>query len=186
MEVCLALATLITGCSSAIGQNQSSGRIYTNGVLAMKYRPPEGLLDKTERFRLEIREQAKTQGTTKTLKALLAMSSGSDDRDPRWGSITIETYPRSEVLEPDDVKAAAKMNAWVAHSKDASALPKAAVISGQSFTVSVFGLQEGTVKKGAVVFTTIRKGKLLSFAFAANSPERLKELTETMKSVQFY
>ena len=78
------------------------------------------------------------------------------------------------------------MNAMVAHSKDASALPKLVVISGQRFTVSVFGLQEGTVKKGAVVWTTVRKGKLLSFAFAANSPDRLKELAETMKTVEFF
>jgi len=60
------------------------------------------------------------------------------------------------------------------------------VISGQNFTVSVFGLQEGAVRKGAVVFTTIRKGKLLSFAFVANSSEQLKKLTESMKSVQFF
>lgn len=78
------------------------------------------------------------------------------------------------------------MNAWVANSKDASALPWSVVISGQSFSVSVFGLQEGTVKKGAVVWTTVRKGRLLSFAFVANSPDRLKALTESMKSVQFF
>lgn len=78
------------------------------------------------------------------------------------------------------------MSAWVAHSKDASALPKSVVLSGQSFSVSVFGLQEGTVKKGAVVWTTVRKGKPLSFAFVANSPEQLKALAETMKTVQFF
>jgi len=76
--------------------------------------------------------------------------------------------------------------AWVAHSDDPSALPKQAVILDQNLTVSVFGLQEGAVKKGAVVFTTLWKGKLLSFAFAANSPQQLKALTETMKTVQFF
>ncbi|MGA8430545.1 MAG: hypothetical protein WB729_12050 [Candidatus Sulfotelmatobacter sp.] len=105
---------------------------------------------------------------------------------PTWSSITIVTYPRSAVSEPNDAKAAGLMNAMVAHSKDDSALPKLVVISGQRFTVSVFGLQEGTVKKGAVVWTTVRKGKLLSFAFAANSPDRLKELAETMKTVEFF
>ena len=78
------------------------------------------------------------------------------------------------------------MNAWVAHSKDTSTLPRDTVISGQSFTVSVFGLPEGTVRKGAVVFTTVRKGTLLSFAFVANSPDQLQKLTDTMKTVQFY
>jgi hypothetical protein len=37
-----------------------------------------------------------------------------------------------------------------------------------------------------VVWTTVRKDKLLSFAFVANSPEQLKALAESMKSVQFF
>ena len=78
------------------------------------------------------------------------------------------------------------MSAWVAHSKDVRALPRSVVISGQSFAVSVFGMQEGPIKKGATVWTTVRKGKLLSFAFVANSPEQLETLTETMKSLQFF
>jgi hypothetical protein len=96
------------------------------------------------------------------------------------------TYPRTAVSEPEDTKAAAQMNAWVAHSKDASALPKSLVLSGQRFTVSLFGLQEGRIKKGAAVWTTVRKGKLLSFAFAANSPEQLNRLTRSMKTLEFY
>jgi hypothetical protein len=64
--------------------------------------------------------------------------------------------------------------------------PRSVVLSGQSFAVSVFAEQEGTIKKGAVIWTTIRKGKLLSFAFVANSPEQLKTPAETMKTVQFF
>lgn len=114
------------------------------------------------------------------------MSSGPDSNAPEWRSITIVTYQRNSVSEPDDAKAEAQMNAWVAHSNDVSALPKQAIISGESFTVSIFGLQEGSIRKGAVVWTTIRKGKLLSFAFAANSPQQLKALAESMKTVQFF
>ena len=72
--------------------------------------------DKTERFRLQIQEQAKASGTTHTLSALLAMSTGPDSAGPNWSSVTIETYPRSAVSEPDDAKAEAQMNAWVTHS----------------------------------------------------------------------
>jgi hypothetical protein len=161
------------------------GNSYSNASLGLRYVPPGGMRDKTERFRLQIQEQANAQGTTQKLRALLAMSTGPDSDAPGWNSVTIETYPRSAVPEPDDAKTEAQMSAWVAHSKDASAMPKSVVISGQSFTVSVFALQNGTVKKGAVVWTTVRKGKLLSFAFAANSPEQLKALAETMKTVQF-
>jgi hypothetical protein len=159
---------------------------YSNVSLGFRYTPPGGMHDKTERFRLDIQERAKASGTTNILTALLAMSSGPDDKDPTWRSLTIETYPRDAVPDPDDASAEAKMSAWVAHSEDVRALPRSVVISGQSFAVSVFGMQEGPIKKGATVWTTVRKGKLLSFAFVANSPEQLKTLTETMKSLQFF
>ncbi|HKW18902.1 MAG TPA: hypothetical protein VJO35_15440 [Terriglobales bacterium] len=178
----LVLVTTV-GYAQQNPQTRASGSTYRNGSLAFRYSIPHGMLDKTARFTLQIEDQP---GSWKTLGTLLALSSGSDSSAPRWGSVTIVTYPRNDVPEPDDSKAEAQMNAWVAHSRDASALPRPAVISGQKFTVSVFGLREGTVTKGAVVWTTVRKGKLLSFAFAANSPEVLKNLTESMKIVQFY
>ncbi len=158
---------------------------YSSSTLGFKYTPPPGMRDETANGRLAVQSRAKALKTNHVFDVLLTMESGEDDSQP-WCSVTIETYPRGAVSEPDDTKAAMQMNAWVAHSRDTSVLPKSAVISGQSFTVSVFFLQEGSVKKGATVFTTIRKGKLLSFAFVANSPEQLKALTETMKSVQFY
>jgi len=37
-----------------------------------------------------------------------------------------------------------------------------------------------------VAWTTIRKGQLLSFFFAANSPQQLRKLAESMKSVEFF
>jgi hypothetical protein len=181
------IAILLTVCS-AVGQNSKSllsEGAYTDAKLAFRYTPPSGMRDKTGRFPA-LRIQNPSTASPQTLSTLLAMSSGPDSSVPDWRSITIVTYPRKAVAEADDTKAAGQMNAWVAHSTDASVLPKSTVVSGQSFTVSAFGLQEGVVKKGAVVFTTVRKGRLLSFAFAANSPERLKALTETMKSVQFY
>jgi hypothetical protein len=163
-----------------------SGSSYSDASLAFRYTPPKGMRDKTQRFRLQVEEQAKASGKAKTLKALLAMSSGPDDADPNWRSLTIETYPRTAVEEPDDTKAETRMNAWVADSNDTNALFQTVVISGQKFAVSVFGQQEGRVKKAAVVWTTVRRGQLLSFAFVGNSPEQLKKLTETMKTVQFF
>jgi hypothetical protein len=164
----------------------SSGNAFSNVALGFKYVPPAEMRDKTQRFRAEIHERAEAAHTKDTLDAVLAMSSGPDDKATDWHSLTIETYPRKAVADLDDASAEAKMSAWVAHSKDASALPRSVVLSGQSFAVSIFGLQEGTTKKGAVVWTTVRKDKLLSFAFVANSPEQLKRLAESMKSVQFF
>ncbi len=183
----LRLGMLLTVCYSGVGQAKTdslfTGGVYANSGLAFRYTPPKGMLDKTARFGLQIQDQS---GMTRTLGTLLAMSSGPDSKVSSWRSITIVTYRRSAVSERDDAKAEGQMNAWVAHSKDTSVLPKSVVLAGQSFSLSVFGLEEGTVKKGAVVWTTVRKGKLLSFAFAANSPEQLATLAESMKSLQFF
>jgi hypothetical protein len=187
--VLLALGMLLMVCRSAVGQSSKpllSGRVYTNARLAFRYALPNEMRDKTQRFRAEIQARAESAHSKDTLDALLAMSSGPDDKATDWHSLTIETYPRKAIADADDAGAEAKMSAWVAHSKDASALPRSVVLSGQSFAVSLFGMQEGTTKKGAVVWTTIRKDKLLSFAFVANSSEQLKRLAESMKSVQFF
>jgi hypothetical protein len=184
-----ALGMSLTILCSAMCQSKSdsphSRGVYSNAKLAFRYTTPLEMRDKTARFpALQIDNSL--AGTPQTLSTLLAMSSGPDSGVSTWRSVTIVTYPRSAVSETDDAKAEARMNAWVAHSKDATALPRSVVISGQRFSVALFGLQEGTVKKGAVVWTTVRKGKLLSFAFVANSSDRLKALAETMKTVQFF
>ena len=72
------------------------------------------------------------------------------------------------------------------HSEDANpSSNKTVVVSGQKFSVSLFAVQDGPTRKGAVVWTTVRKGKFLSFFFAANSPEQLKGLAESMKTLRF-
>lgn len=175
---------------AALAQNAPSARpsavIYSNAILGFRYKPPREMHNKTQRFRAEIRERAEAANTKDTLDPLLAMSSGPDDATTDWHSLTIATYPRKAVADLDDASAEAQMSAWLAHSKNASALPRSVTLSGQSFAVSIFGLQEGTTKKGAVVWTTVRKDKLLSFAFVANSPEQLERLAESMRSVQFF
>jgi len=183
----LNVGLLLAACCLAGGQigNDSapSELVYKSTQLAFRYVRPSAMRDKTARLVLQFEDQ---WGTTRKFRTLLAMSSGPDSSIHSWRSVTVVMYPRNGVSEPDDMKAAAQVNAWIAHSRDSSALPKSVVISGQSFTASVFGLQEGPIKKGAVVFTTVRKGMLLSFAFVANSPDQLKALTETMKTVEFF
>ncbi|MFZ0320988.1 MAG: hypothetical protein WAL56_17810 [Candidatus Sulfotelmatobacter sp.] len=123
---------------------------------------------------------------SRALGLLLTMSSGPDNDMPGWHSLAIETYPRQAVADLDDPGAEAKMSGWVAGISGSPGMPRFVLISRQRFAVYAFGEQEGTTKRGAVVWTTIRKGKLLSFAFVANSPEQLKALAETMKTVQFF
>ncbi len=168
--------------------NQSlvPGNAFSNVALDFSYVPPSEMQDETRSGRAEIRTRAAARHTSNTLGLLLSMSSGPDATAADWHLLSIETYPRQKFRNLDDMSAEAKMSAWVAGTSSLPGKPRSVVLAGQTFAVSVFAEQDGTIKKGAVVWTTIRKDKLLSFAFVANSPEQLKKLTESMKSVQFF
>jgi hypothetical protein len=164
----------------------SAGDIYVDRSLGFRYKLPGGMYDQTQGERAEIRARATERHVGKTFELLLGMTSGKDDLASGWHSLAIETYPRQDLGNLDDIAAETTMNAWVAGISSSPGTPRSVVLSGQRFSVSVFGEQEGRIRKGAVVWTTIRKGELLSFAFVANSPERLKALAETMRTVQFF
>lgn len=161
--------------------------VYQNARLGFHYWPPKEMRDKTARSVANLEDQAKALHIKSKAELLLSMSSGSDDTVTSWHSLTIVAYPRDAYGDLDDASAEAKMSNWVGGSSTSAQAPaRQVVMSGQTFLVSVFAKREGSVRKGAVVWTTIRKGKLLSFAFVANSPERLNALTGSMKTVQFY
>lgn len=167
-------------------RDQFRRSVYSNATLGFKYTPLPDLKDGTERAKAAMKFGAGAKRSQKQFDLLLTMFSGPDDTAPGWHSLNILTLPRTAFPKLNDEDAEAKMNALVAHSPKSSIYPKPAIISGQSFAISVFRLQEGNVRKGAVVWTTVRKGQLLSFAFVANSPSQLQALTETMKNVHFY
>lgn len=159
---------------------------YEDTAIGFRYSPAKNLKDVTERSRDAIRRQARAVGAGGTTELLLAMASNMDDRASDWCLVKIESDPRVSFSDADDLNAEAKMSALVAGAGEAQIPSRTVVISGQRFAVSLFAHQEGAIRKRAVVFTTVRRGKLLSFAFAANSPEQLKALAETMKTVQFF
>ena len=161
--------------------------VYRNPDLGFRYWPPQEMHDKTDRSTASLEDQAKALHIKSKAELLLSMSSGGDDTAHDWHSLNAVAYPRDAYSSLDDASAEAKMSDWVGGtSTSTQAHMRRVVISGQSFLVSVFAMQEGPVRKGAVVWTTIRKGKLLSFAFAANDPDQLKALTETIKTIQFF
>ena len=164
----------------------SGPALYTETSIRFRYAPPDGLQDETEVGRAQIKARASARHTSKTLKLLLSMSSGSDSTARNWRALTIETYPRQALSDLDDESAKAKVSAWVAQSSSLPAKPRNVILAGQNFAVFVFGVQNGATKKGAVIWTTIRNDKVLSFSFVANSPDQLKSLAESMKSVQFF
>jgi hypothetical protein len=164
----------------------SDGVAYSNTVLRFRYQPPSEMQNVTKGAEAEIRAHAEALHSNNSLGILLAMTSGSDEAVPGWHALAVETYPRKAFSDLDDAAAEAKMSAWVMGFADARPLPKSVVVSGQTFAVSVFEEQKGPIKKGAVVWTTIRRGELLSFAFAANSSEQLKAVAESIRSLRFF
>lgn len=159
---------------------------FTNNSIGFRYTPPRGMQDETATGRAEIEGRSVLGHASKELNLLLALTSGPDNTTPAWQSLTIETYPRQALSSLDDASAEAKMSAWVAGINGSPGTPRSVVLSGQNFAVFVVGQREGTTKKGAVIWTTIRKGRLLSFAFVANSPQQLTMLAESMKTLQFF
>lgn len=184
--VLLALSPLIV-CAQAEHNRSSPVKGYENTELGFRYRPPQEMLDKTADSIATLDDQAKHLHIKNDLKLLLSMSSGPNDKAVGWHSLTIMSYPRNAYSGLDDASAEAKMNNWA--GADSDTLPSSGekvLISGQTFTMSLFIVKVDGVKKSSVVWTTTRRGKLLSFAFAANSPEQLKALGESMKTVQFF
>ncbi len=182
----LSMSVLMAAASIGQSSPTHSVTVYANRSLSFRYTPPRRMQDETDRERASIRTQADLSRTGKAQDLLLALISGNDDFTPDWHSVTIEAYPRQALSDLNDAAAEAKMSGWVLGLARPIKPTEETVISGHRFSVSVFATQEGSIRKGAVVWTTIRKGKLLSFVFTANSPGRLKALTETMKSVQFF
>ena len=185
----LSLSILLWSCVMA-GQSRPdavpSVRIYSNRVLGFRYAPPTGMQDATASERATMQARASALNATKMFDLLLAMESSPAAGASSWNLLTIETYPRQALGGLDDITAEAKVSSWVAGVNSSLGTPRSVVLSGQNFAVFVVGEREGTIKKGAVIWTTIRKGKLLSFAFVANSPQQLTKLAESMKSVQFF
>lgn len=160
---------------------------YQNNELRFRYRPNLEMHDKTGSSAAALEDQARHLHIENRAELLLSMSSDTDDRAASWHSVTIVAYPRSAYSNVDDASAEARMSSWVGGGSDSdTALGRKVIISGQTFSVSMFVVEVNGLRKGSVVWTTIRRGKLLSFAFAANSPEQLQKLTESMKTVQFF
>src|SRR5712692_8289550 len=145
------------------GKASSPSNAYSNVSLGFSYIRPSEMRDETNTQRAEIRARAAARRTSNTLDLLLSMSSGPDATTADWHLLSIETYPRRKFSNLDDISAEAKMSAWVAGTSSLPGKPRSVVLAGQSFAVFVFGEQDGAIRKGAVVWTTIRKDKLLSF-----------------------
>jgi hypothetical protein len=159
-------------------------REFTDSSLGFRYIPPSNIRmrDWTAIDRESMRAKAAARGTTNVLTLLLSLRSDLDDTAPDWCSVGIETYPREKYGTLSDDDASMKFSRSVArHAKEVDQ-PSNVTIGSIHFVVSTFELQEGQLIKRAHVYTTVRRGLLLSLAFSANSLNALDAIVSSVRS----
>ena len=159
--------------------------VYSDSELGFRYVPPAQMRDVTLNDRAEMQRRAAVLHRSTVTDLLLAMSSGPDDTDPDWHSVGIETLSRASWPDVDDFHAETRMNASMARGALSVSENQRVTFSSQPFVATEFQLHEDSITKHAKVYTTIRRGRLISFAFSGNSPEQVDKMVETMKSLSF-
>jgi hypothetical protein len=161
--------------------------VFSDAELGFRYTLPKGLTDETSYSREELRKRAAALGTSNnTLEILLRMTSGPPDTAPEWHAISIQTYSHSKFAGLDDRAVEAKMNGWMAgDGVTAIGDPKRVSIAGENFVVTNFEKSEPSHVKYARIYSTIRNGKLLGFAFTANSVDKLQPLADSLETLEF-
>ena len=161
--------------------------VFFDAELGFRYTLPKGLTDETSYSRDELRKRAAALRTSNnTLEILLRMTSGPPDTAPEWHAISIQTYSHSKFAGLDDRAVEAKMNGWMAgDGVTAIGEPKRVSIAGANFVVTNFEKSEPSHVKYARIYSTIRNGKLLGFAFTANSVDKLQPLAGSLETLEF-
>ena len=191
MKKLLALAALLfLLCFPMLPQTDNAsglkGGVFSDSKLDLRYTPPAGLIDETSEARDFVREKAASLHTSNTMDVLLRMTSERDDTAPGWQSVGIETYSRSNFASLDDAAAEAKLNVWVAGAGvKAVGGQERLSIAGHAFVASNFERSEPPLLKHARVYTTIHNGKLIAFAFSANSADKVALIADSLRTLVF-
>jgi len=170
-------ALLIVGTQTL---TDGSPLIYED--LGFRYTPPANLCDSTAYDRETVQEKAAALHTTKVLDVRLSLQSLSEDTAAGWERIGIETYPREKLSELNDRDAILKVSRWVARIAKEEAVREVKV-GDLHFTVLTFQLREGELVRLADVYTTIRRGRVISFSFSANSKSVLTRIEASIDSI---
>jgi hypothetical protein len=169
-----------------VGQVRHFSTLFANTATGFRFTPPRGMQNETATGRAEIETRSVLGRATEELHLRLALTSGPDDTTPSWQSLTIETYPRQALERLDEISAEAKMSAWVVGTSNSLGKTSIRCPFRPDFRCVRDWRARGPIQKGAVIWTTISKAKLLSFVFVANSPQQLTALAESMKGLQFF
>jgi hypothetical protein len=181
----IAIVTLIILVTQGFGQGSPPApSVFTDSTLSFRYTPPANLRDKTEVDRQSIQRRAAAVGTANTLTLLLSLRSGPEDTAADWHSIAIESYPREKLGKVSDRDASRTFSRWVSRIGTETGQPADAQIGDSHFVLSNFELQEGQLAKHARIYTTVRNGRMLAFAFSANSADVLNRIADSMTTFQ--
>jgi hypothetical protein len=184
-EVLVLFAVLIVHAQDpALGVLTSDG--YTNSVLGFRYTPPSSLpLDQTSFVRDDMQKRATAAHRTSSSAVLLRLVSGPEDTAPDWASLSVATFSRASWPDVDDLHAETRMNVSMARGGLPVGDNKSVTFSNMVFVCTQFEMHEGPITKHASVYTTIRRGKLLTFAFSGNSAENVNRIADSLKSLAF-
>jgi Domain of unknown function (DUF1906) len=192
MKNLLALAVLLSLLNFPLlsvddAASSLAGGVFSDAELGFRYTLPVGLIDETSASKDELRRRAAASGTSgNTLEILLRMTSGPPDTAPEWHAISIQTYAHTRFAGFDDQAVKAKMNGWMAgDGVEAIGVPKQVSIAGENFVASDFERSGPSHIKYARICSTIRNGKLLGFAFTANSVDELQHLVDSLETLEF-
>lgn len=159
---------------------------YINPALGFRYMPPSSLpLDQTYVERESLQKRAAELHRTTSTAILLRLVSGSADTSPDWASLGVTTFDRASWPDVDDFHAKTRMNVQTARGARPIGDDKSVTFSNVMFVASQFEMHEGSLTKHAIVYTTVRRGKLLTFAFSGNSADVVNEIAASMKSLAF-
>lgn len=156
--------------------------VYTSADLGFSFTPPSGLRDLTAAVN-QAGGGSPANGRSR-FEVLLWMASGPDDTAPDWLSLGIETYRRGRDRDSsDDLTASFITNYAVAGGMATER--KVVRLSGLDFAMTRVERKEPPLTKYAVVYTTVRKEKFLSFWFSGNTREGAEKIAQSINSVRF-
>jgi hypothetical protein len=178
----IAIFVLIILAMQEVAQTPPAAPLFRDSKLVFRFSPPANMRDLTAVDRQSIQQRAAALGTSNTLTLLLSLRSGPDDTAADWHSVGIETYPREKLGTVSDRDASRTFSRRVAGAGTEIGQAADLDVGGCRFAVSIFELREGQLTKHARVYTTVRNGRMLSFAFSANSPDVLARIVESMKT----
>lgn len=184
------IALVVLAAWSVVAQNAEFGELtasgYTNSPLGFHYVPPATLaLDQSAQARSDLQKLAAQTHRPVNTAILLRLLTGGADTSPDWVSLAVMTYSRASWADVDDFHAETRMNAAMARGASPAGENKPVTFGGVAFVASQFEMHEGAIAKHATVYSTVRRGQILSFAFSGNSAEAVSKDAESMKSLTF-